>query len=250
MGDDAARGGHQPRRPRARRRRDDRRLARDRARDAEGGRRRRAVHAERHRLDARARRLVDRRRARRRRASLEPTIAQMGFTPDVHLYEEGAKRNSKDVPDAPTHDTASRDLAFIVSTSGVGGTRKDVAHTHGASLRDTCPGRALARRRARRRRVVHDRRRLGADDVEHRRSGRGRAAPRSSFTRASSTSTSVSICSSGSARASSASRRASTRHSQRTRSSSASGHPACDASSPPATSSTPRSSPSSRSAGA
>jgi acyl-coenzyme A synthetase/AMP-(fatty) acid ligase len=64
--------------------------------------------------------------------SLEPTIAQMGFTPDVHLYEEGAKRNSKDVPDAPTHDTASRDLAFIVSTPGVGGTRKDVAHTHGS----------------------------------------------------------------------------------------------------------------------
>jgi len=64
--------------------------------------------------------------------SLEPTIAQMGFTPDVHLYEEGAKRSSKDVPDAPTHDTASRDLAFIVSTPGVGGTRKDVAHTHGS----------------------------------------------------------------------------------------------------------------------
>ena len=66
--------------------------------------------------------------------SLEPTIAQMGFTPDVHLYEEGLKRNSKDVPDATTHDTASRDLAFIVSTSGVGGTRKDVAYTHGASF--------------------------------------------------------------------------------------------------------------------
>jgi acyl-coenzyme A synthetase/AMP-(fatty) acid ligase len=64
--------------------------------------------------------------------SLEPTIAQMGFTPDVHLYEEGAKRNSKDVPDAATHDTASRDLAFIVSTPGVGGARKDVAHTHGS----------------------------------------------------------------------------------------------------------------------
>ena len=88
--------------------------------------------------------------------SLEPTIAQMGFTPDVHLYEEGLKRNSKDVPDAATHDTASRDLAFIVSTSGVGGTRKDVAHTHGAGLRDARPGRALAGRRPRRRRLVHD----------------------------------------------------------------------------------------------
>jgi len=64
--------------------------------------------------------------------SLEATIAQMGFTPDVHLYEPGQKRNSKDIPEASTHDTASRDLAFIISTSGVGGSRKDVAHTHGS----------------------------------------------------------------------------------------------------------------------
>jgi acetyl-CoA synthetase len=65
--------------------------------------------------------------------SLEQTIGRMGFTPDVHLYDEGAKRNSKDIPPAvPTYDTASRDLAFVVSTSGVGGARKDVAHTHGS----------------------------------------------------------------------------------------------------------------------
>jgi len=64
--------------------------------------------------------------------AIEPTIAEMGFTPDVHLYEESVKRSSKDVPEAATHDTASRDLAFIVSTPGVGGTRKDVAHTHGS----------------------------------------------------------------------------------------------------------------------
>ncbi|HEU4971761.1 MAG TPA: AMP-binding protein [Gaiellaceae bacterium] len=64
--------------------------------------------------------------------SLEPTIAQMGFTPDVHLFQPGTKRNSKDVPEASTHDTASRDLAFVISTPGVGGTRKDVAHTHGS----------------------------------------------------------------------------------------------------------------------
>lgn len=65
--------------------------------------------------------------------SLEPIIQRMGFTPDVHLYEEGTKRNSKDVPaNVPTHDTASRDLAFVVSTTGVGGARKDVAHTHGS----------------------------------------------------------------------------------------------------------------------
>ena len=67
--------------------------------------------------------------------SLEPTIERMGFTPEIHLFDEGAKRNSKDVPvDVPTHDTASRDLAFVVSTSGVGGARKDVAHTHGSAF--------------------------------------------------------------------------------------------------------------------
>ena len=57
----------------------------------------------------------------------------MGFTPDVQLFTEGVRRNSKDVPvDVPTHDTASRDLAFIVSTAGAAGPRKDVAHTHGS----------------------------------------------------------------------------------------------------------------------
>ena len=67
--------------------------------------------------------------------SLEHTIERMGFTPEVHLFDEGAKRSSKDVPvDVPTHDTASRDLAFVVSTSGVGGARKDVAHTHGSAF--------------------------------------------------------------------------------------------------------------------
>jgi acetyl-CoA synthetase len=64
--------------------------------------------------------------------TLEPTIERMGFTPDIHLYEAGVRRSSKETPTAPTHDTGSRDLAFIVSTSGVGGTRKDVAHTHGS----------------------------------------------------------------------------------------------------------------------
>ena len=64
--------------------------------------------------------------------SFEPTVERMGFGPDVHYYEAGLPRNSKEVPVAATHDTASRDLAFIVSTAGVGGTPKDVAHTHGS----------------------------------------------------------------------------------------------------------------------
>ena len=68
--------------------------------------------------------------------ALEPTIERMGFTPDAHFFEDssGVKRSSKDIPVAATHDTASRDLAFIVSTPGVGGTRKDVAHTHGSAF--------------------------------------------------------------------------------------------------------------------
>ena len=68
--------------------------------------------------------------------ALEPTIERMGFTPDAHFFDDssGVKRSSKDIPVAATHDTASRDLAFIVSTPGVGGTRKDVAHTHGSAF--------------------------------------------------------------------------------------------------------------------
>ena len=65
--------------------------------------------------------------------SLEQTIERMGFSTEVHLFDEGTKRSSKEVPvGVPSHDSASRDLAFIVSTGGVGGTRKDVAHTHGS----------------------------------------------------------------------------------------------------------------------
>jgi acyl-coenzyme A synthetase/AMP-(fatty) acid ligase len=64
--------------------------------------------------------------------ALEPTFERMGFTPDVHYYEAGVRHSSKDVPVVATHDTASRDLALIVSTNGVGGARKEVAHTHGS----------------------------------------------------------------------------------------------------------------------
>lgn len=67
--------------------------------------------------------------------ALQQTIERMGFAPEVYLFDEGAKRSSKDVPvGVPTHETASRDLAFVVSTSGVGGARKDVAHTHGSTF--------------------------------------------------------------------------------------------------------------------
>lgn len=72
--------------------------------------------------------------------ALEPAIERMGFTPDVHLYDDHVKRNSKEIPtDVPTHNTASRDLAFVVSTSGAGGTRKEVAHTHGSVFSTRVP---------------------------------------------------------------------------------------------------------------
>jgi len=65
--------------------------------------------------------------------SQEQTIGRMGFSLDVHLFDEGTKRNSKEVPvNVPSHDSSSRELAFVVSTTGVGGSRKDVAHTHGS----------------------------------------------------------------------------------------------------------------------
>ena len=130
--------------------------------------------------------------------SLEPTIERMGFTPEVQLFDEGAKRNSKDVPvDVPTHDTASRDLAFVVSTSGVGGARKDVAHTHGSAFAtrvqaehwlDVGRGDAVWCTTEARRRSP-----CGTPS-----SARGHAAPRSSSRRARSTRTSGSTCSSGS----------------------------------------------------
>ena len=57
----------------------------------------------------------------------------MSFTPDVHYLDEGGQRRSSDVSDAsPTHDTSSRDLAFVLSTPGTTGAAKAVAHTHGS----------------------------------------------------------------------------------------------------------------------
>jgi acyl-coenzyme A synthetase/AMP-(fatty) acid ligase len=65
--------------------------------------------------------------------SCESEITQMSFTPDVHYFDEGRQRRASDVPDdSPTHDTSSRDLAFILSTLGTSGPAKGVAHTHGS----------------------------------------------------------------------------------------------------------------------
>lgn len=65
--------------------------------------------------------------------SCRAAIEQMSFSPDVHYIDDGRRRRAADVPeDSPTHDTSSRDLAFILSTPGTAGAPKGVAHTHGS----------------------------------------------------------------------------------------------------------------------
>jgi acetyl-CoA synthetase/medium-chain acyl-CoA synthetase len=63
--------------------------------------------------------------------SVQPAIEQMTFTADVHYLDDGSARRASDAPDeSPTHNTSSRDLAFILSTPGTAGESKGVAHTH------------------------------------------------------------------------------------------------------------------------
>jgi acetyl-CoA synthetase/medium-chain acyl-CoA synthetase len=63
----------------------------------------------------------------------QPAIDQMTFKPEVHYFDDGVRRRSSDVPEeSPTHDTSSRDLAFIITTPGTAGVPKGVAHTHGS----------------------------------------------------------------------------------------------------------------------
>jgi acyl-coenzyme A synthetase/AMP-(fatty) acid ligase len=63
--------------------------------------------------------------------SVQPAIEQMTFTTDVHYLDDGSRRRASDAPEgSPTHNTSSRDLAFILSTAGTAGESKGVAHTH------------------------------------------------------------------------------------------------------------------------
>ena len=65
--------------------------------------------------------------------SAERAIERMSFDPEVVYIQEDVRRKSDDVPkDAPTHDTSSRDLAFVFTSPGASGPPKEVAHTHGS----------------------------------------------------------------------------------------------------------------------
>jgi len=64
--------------------------------------------------------------------SCQSAIVGMSFAPDVHYLNESRHRASDAPDDAPTHDTTSRELAFILSTAGAAGAAKSVAHTHGS----------------------------------------------------------------------------------------------------------------------
>ena len=108
-------------------------LARSRPRRVESRRCRDSMSTVGERVAARTTRFVHRCRPARRRALPRADDRADGLHAGVPPLRRGVKRNSKDVPtDVPTHDTAARDLAFVVPTSGVGGTRRYVAHTHGS----------------------------------------------------------------------------------------------------------------------
>jgi acetyl-CoA synthetase/medium-chain acyl-CoA synthetase len=62
-----------------------------------------------------------------------PAIEQMSFAPGVHYIDEAVRPSASDVPeDSRTHDTSTRDLAFIFTSAGATGAPKEIAHTHAA----------------------------------------------------------------------------------------------------------------------
>ncbi len=64
--------------------------------------------------------------------SCERAIGELSSVPQAHYVDEGRQRRGADAPkNEPTHDTASRDIAFLVWTPGTE-TAKPVALTHGS----------------------------------------------------------------------------------------------------------------------
>ena len=66
--------------------------------------------------------------------SNEGRLALVRPEPEVVYTDEHRGRGSDPVPHAPTEDTASRDIAFILSTSGTARGPLGVAHTHGSTF--------------------------------------------------------------------------------------------------------------------
>ena len=101
--------------------------------NVEDGRSRRPVRADDDAVATRTARVVHGRRPRRRRALARADDRAHGLHARRPPLRRGHEAELEGRPGRrASHDSASRDLAFIVSTSGVGGSRKDVAHTHGS----------------------------------------------------------------------------------------------------------------------
>ncbi|MGH3078116.1 MAG: acyl-CoA synthetase, partial [Gaiellaceae bacterium] len=63
----------------------------------------------------------------------DAAIAQMSFAPDVQLVVDAGQPNAADAAGVPTHDTSSRDVAFVLWSSETASGPRAVAHTHGAA---------------------------------------------------------------------------------------------------------------------
>ena len=65
----------------------------------------------------------------------DPLLSQMSFTPEVqHVDDAALDRSTEMLAATPTHDTSSRDVAFILSASRPGSDPRLVSHTHGAAF--------------------------------------------------------------------------------------------------------------------
>lgn len=64
----------------------------------------------------------------------EDEIVSAHDRPQVLYVDEGKQLLNSVSEDAPTHDTSSRDLAFILATAGTAGEQKLVGHSHGSTF--------------------------------------------------------------------------------------------------------------------
>ncbi|MGH3133149.1 MAG: acyl-CoA synthetase, partial [Gaiellaceae bacterium] len=69
----------------------------------------------------------------------EAEIAQTADSPQVLYIDEGQQLLDGAPDDATTHDSSSRDLAFILTTAGTEGEPKLVGHTHGSAYAARVP---------------------------------------------------------------------------------------------------------------